>query len=198
MKNKLYILFFLLFLFEGCNSIQKKDENLTRISNTNNFKIIIGQEFINEYLQKLGSVSGEEKVSGKKFMNLVKFEENLKWKIYNIKVKVTENGTEINGDAHIIIGENNIDTSFKAKGEIKYDNEKELLIIEPKDMRLKQFSFVNISNFYGPNIEIKISNPFNKSIKIKTEDGTYKNIEIKTNIEIMQKNEAIEIVMQNI
>ncbi len=88
--------------------------------------------------------------------------------------------------------------SFKAKGEIKYDNEKELLIIEPKDMRLKQFSFVNISNFYGPNIEIKISNPFNKSIKIKTEDGTYKNIEIKTNIEIMQKNEAIEIVMQNI
>ena len=194
MNKKILILFIITILFAGCSN--SKPAEIAEIENSkDSFQVVIGEEFINKFLGKIGKIDGESRIKGKKFLNLIKIDENVKWSFYNLKMEINRDGAYLNGDADIELNGEKIDTKFRAKAEFEYDNKNEKLLITADEIRVKKLWNINLSVFYSPQFDLKISNPLNKKMKIKNSDGTIREIELETSAKIECEDGAVKIVM---
>ena len=122
------------------------------------------------------------------------------WKLIlkNITIDIEKEGAILSGTAVVEVEGEVIESTFKSKVKLEYDNVAEKIRFTPEEVRLKKLANIDITNFYSPTFELKISNPFNKEIKFKMADGTYKTINIQTNAIIKTEKDRVEITMKYI
>lgn len=192
--NKKILILVITIIFIGCSN-SKPAETVGIENSKDSFQVIIGEEFINKFLGKIGKIDGESRIKGKKFLNLIKIDENVKWSFYNLKMEINRDGAYLNGDADIELNGEKIDTKFRAKAEFEYDNKNEKLLITADEIRVKKLWDINLSGFYSPKFDLKISNPLNKKMQIKNSDGTIREIELETSAKIECEDGAVKIVM---
>ena len=198
MKKMLKILI-LFLIFTGCSSAQTKTViNSEKNIYSDKFTISVGEEFFNSFLSQIGEIKGEQKIEIPKFLKIIKVEENIKWCLKNITIDIEKEGAILFGTALVEVEGEVIESTFKSKVKLEYDNIAEKIRFTPEEVRLKKLANIDITNFYAPTFELKISNPFNKEIKFKMADGTYKTINIQTNAIIKTEKDRVEITMKYI
>jgi hypothetical protein len=200
MKNRISFLIVLILILTGCSNGRVKNYNCVKEENyySDKFTISIGEDYFNLFLNKTGELSGEQKVKRTKLFKIIKIDNNLKWKIREMKLDIEEGETNFSGKVLIEIDGQIIDSSFKSKVNFEYSNEEEKLKIIPVEMRIKKLANIDIVNFYSPIFEVKVANPFNKDVKLKMPDGSYKSILINTEAVIKTEKDRIEITMKYI
>lgn len=64
--NKKILILVITIIFIGCSN-SKSAETVGIENRKDSFKVIIGEEFINKFLGKIGKIDGESRIKGKKF-----------------------------------------------------------------------------------------------------------------------------------
>lgn len=197
--KKMFKMLFLFLIFTGCSSAQTKmPTNVEKSIYSDKFTISIGEEFFNSFLSQIGEIKGEQKIEIPKFLKLIKVEENIKWCLKNMTIDIEKEGAILSGTAIVEAEGEVIESTFKSKVKLEYDNVSEKIKFTPDELRLKKLANIDITNFYSPSFELKVSNPFNKEIKFKMADGTDKTINIQTNAIIKTEKDRVEITMKYI
>lgn len=198
MKIKITILSILILFITACSNKNIKSNNgITEKScYSDRFTISIGEEYFNLFLHQIGEINGEQRVKISKLFKLIKMDNNIKWKLREMRIDIEEEETTLTGEAVIEIDGETVISSFKSKVNLEYSNEEEKLKVIPKEMRIKKLGNIDIVNFYSPVFEIKAANPFNKDVRFKMPDGSNKTILINTEVEINEEKDRIEIIMK--
>jgi len=194
MSKKFLTVLMCLFLLAGCSN-NKSIEKSSIQPNESSFQVVIGEEFINKFLGKIGKIEGKSNLKGKKLFKLIKIDEEVKWAFYNMKIEIKIDGAYLYGDADLDIGGEKITTEFQTKAEFEYDNKNEKLLIKAEEIRIKKLWDINLSGFYSPEFDLKISNPLNQKIKIKNSDGSIKEIKVETTTKVETEEGAVRIIM---
>ncbi len=194
MSKKFLTVLLCLFLFTGCSNNRSVEKNSIQ-TNESSFQVVIGEEFLNKFLGKIGKIEGKSNLKGKKIFKLVKIDEEVKWALYNMKIEIKREGAYLYGDADVDISGEKITTAFQTKAEFEYDNKNEKLLIKAEEIRIKKLWNINLSGFYSPEFDLKISNPLNQKIKIKNSDGSIKEIAVETTTKVETEDGAVRITM---
>ena len=183
MLKKISLFLTVLILLCGCSSSKIKNENVVESEYfSDKFSVSIGEDYFNSFLSQVGDIGGEHKIKFSKFFKIVNVEENIKWKLKNLKLDIEEDETTLYGITIIESNGETVETAFKSKVDMTYNNDEEKLKFKPKEIRIKKLANFDITNFYTPVFEIKVANPLNKNFKFKMPDNSYETVSIDTDI----------------
>lgn len=123
--------------------------------------INLNESVLNKFLTGVGSFSDKSKVD----IKVSKFD--LEWKVYDAKIDLIPKGSKFSAKIELVTEDKVRNGTVEGVAKFKFDKKTQKLIIDIKDLKVRDLGIYNLVGFYKPKYELPIKLIREEKIEVK-------------------------------